>query len=492
MNGQYYASTLVQFFHGFPHLTFKFLLLDDPKFDVNNNSYLESLVMIALMPVVFLVITMICFFVYYCFVKMKQPPLSKANKSACYCSVCLMVIFVMMALGCLSVAVYGTVQIHEGAEQATRAAEKINQTYNNIVDEIRTAKTLTYHLHAIVMNANLPFINNTDGNDFLSDVNSLSSFVDNIPIKSKQEKSQFALLLESLRTIENYRTIVTFSVIGFQSLICVFALLGICFRSRALLMTAVFTGLLCLVLSYVYTGVALTSEVAATDFCMDPYYYMKQLIREQLNVDNATAQYYITCSRQDNFTFQDLVLNATATALSARYYIIHEDKAFETVEDTLMNEVYNTTDKLYVNLYGLSTYTDCAAVRLPTKEFALSVCFSVVDGLFILLVAIFSVCLALTAVFCAAPFSWKRFSKVKATEELDLDDVFLPAPARHHSVSRTNNPLYISPDDLASNHSSSATPTAPAATNTLSFFRQSEENLSLLDQSPPEYFPPSP
>jgi len=58
-------------------------------------------------------------------------------------------------------------------------------------------------------------------------------------------------------------------------------------------------------------------------------------------------------------------------------------------------------------------------------------------------------------------------------------------------VSRTNNPLYISPEERYSRRISS-NPTPPVATNTLSFFRQSEENVHVIEQPPPAYSPPSP
>jgi len=59
---------------------------------------LQSLVVVAFMPVAVLLITMISFLIYYCCVEMKRSAPNKNNSTACYCSVCLMIAFIMIAL----------------------------------------------------------------------------------------------------------------------------------------------------------------------------------------------------------------------------------------------------------------------------------------------------------------------------------------------------------------------------------------------------------
>ena len=76
--------------------------------------------------------------------------------------------------------------------------------------------------------------------------------------------------------------------------------------------------------------------------------------------------------------------------------------------------------------------------------------------------------------------------------DLDLDEVFMP-PSSRSALSRTNNPLFVPPDErystggrapLDSTRSINDVNNHPNA-GTLSFFRQSEENVNLLDQPPP-------
>ena len=494
MDESYSPSGLVELLHQFPHFTFKLSWLHDPEFSFDDPEYMESLVVVALMPLVILVLSMLGFLIYYCCVKIKRATPNKMNSSSCYCSVCLVIIFVMVALGGLSVIVYGTIEVHEGITAVTEATSKINKSFSVVSNELDVVDNLLQDMEVSINKLNEMKPNDTEVMQMASVVRSLQSLVLQLPYQDENEgQDDLGRFIFLLTASEHYRTIVTFSLIGLQSLVCILALIGICFRSRCFLITTVFLGLICLVISYLYIGTDLMVDVAIADMCMDPYNYVLDLAVNELHINNITAEYFLTCpSDLAGDSLNAVVSNATEQLRSFDNFIVEvaDEASDQTIE--ILDQVNIPVMDLEKSLETLSKYLNCDFVYVAVKEIVVSVCSSTFEGLFLLCVATLSVCFAVTVVMCAAPQTWKRFSKKKATEDLDLDDVFLP-PARQPSVSRTNNPLYISPEERYSRRINS-NPTPPVATNTgtLSFFRQSEEDVTLIEQPPPAYAPPSP
>ena len=487
---EYYPSEIVAFTHGFPHISFNFSLLHNPKFSFDDPLYLESLVMVAIIPLVILALSMIGFIIYFCCVKIKRSALNKEDSTSCYCSVCMIIIFVMIALGSIGVMVYGSIQIHEGVNATLTETSKLNQSFALVTNDLKTCKLVLDNLTENINRLESTSVNRTVIDELHKTVAAIDDFVYSLPYKDAKVENYIPWLIRSFQDIEEYRTIITFSLIGVQSIICLFALIGICFQSRCLLISTVFIGLLCLVICYIYIGIVLMVDVASADFCINPYEYIEKQAMSELEISNRTTQYYLVCSTnmQKNSPFQSLLfsLGNEISALES----IAADLSLST-ENLILNNIRSNAMQLKEFVRSMSSHLDCQPINVVLKQLVYSACFSTFDGFFILSISTVCVCLALTVILCAAPKTWKKFSRKKDTEELDLDDVFLPPPVRQPSISRTNNPMYISPEERYTNHiSNSANP--PVATNTLSFFRHSEEDMTLLDQPPPEYSPPRP
>ena len=487
-------TELINVLHAFPHITFEFTILQDVKFDVDSKEYLETLVMVALFPLVILVLSMFGFLIYYCCVRLKQASSTKMKSSSCYCSVCLIVVFIMLALGSISVIVYGAIEVHEGVTDAARSATRLNDSCSFVNAEVKEVGRYFSEIKMAVDDLNdTTMANDSSVLSLQMMVSLMKTAVTDLPLYSKQDESNdLKKLLLFLEDSKLYRTIVTFSLIGIQGLICLFALVGICFRSRCFLLTAVFAGLLCLVISYVYIGTALMVNVAVADICVDPYAYILDQ-SSKFAISKEIVEYYLTCITSNTPNpFSTSIFNVTLHLQSIEKIVTDIIKQNSTdkilfIADNIIANVVNLQESC--NL--LESYKNCKDIHLDINAFIQAICSSTFEGIFILCIATLTVCFALTIVMCAAPQTWKRFTKVKHTEDLDLDDVFLPPPARQPSVSRTNNPLYISPEERYTRQISS-NPTPPVATNTLSFFRQSEENVHLIDQPPPAYSPPAP
>ncbi|XP_078482517.1 protein tweety homolog 3 [Ciona intestinalis] len=492
----YSPSTLVRILHSFPHLTFKFVLLQNPAFTVDSSEYLESLAILALMPIVILLLTMVGFLFYYCCVAVKRATPNKNNSSACYCSVCMMTTFIMLTLGGVSVGIYGSIQCNEGMRSAIQSTNEINQSFSTITDDVQDISMLLSEVNA---QTNQLFAVEIDTSGTLSLQESLSEMSDKLDFNLQQTEGandRVEWTIELLRVVENYRTIITFSLLGVIGLVCLLGLAGVCFRSKCLLVTTTFIGLMCLVICYIYIGCDFMVDVAVADLCMDPYTYVRDQAVSKLYMNEATANYYLNCSQEIGSV--DPFASVVEEALDAVQQFSSVIESYDTNKEEKVNSIMALSRDLTTELNSLSGHLGCKSVNKALDNFIPAICTSMFEGLFILICSVLSCCLALTAVLCAAPKTWKRFSKQSGNNDsdLDLDDVFLPPTNVEHRpvISRTNNPLYVAPEERYSRRISSnlSTTNLPAATNTLSFFRRSEENVNLLDQQPPPYSPPKP
>ncbi|XP_076809701.1 protein tweety homolog 2-like isoform X1 [Clavelina lepadiformis] len=488
----YSPTEITKILHGIPHLTFKFVLLENPIFTLDDPKYLESLAIVALMPACILLISMIAFLIFYCCVGVKRAAPNKVNSSSCYCSVCLMAIFITLALGAVGVGVYGSIQVHDGSTAASDATSEINKSFSAITVVMTSINGIMDELNEQSDDLIATEVNNSVIDVLVESVSNLSESVTRLPQQTEGANDRLMWMVQLFQLVEYYRTIITFLLIGCHGLVCILALMGICFRSKCLLMATTFIGLICLVATYLYVGSLLMVDVAVADLCMDPYTYIKTQSVDKLYMDNSTALYYLTCSHEDDA--RDPYHQATKDSLDAAESMetaILEINGLSSKGEDVLDKLYGNVGTMIKRLQSLEGDLQCQGVHTALEEFVPAICISFVEGFFIIGVAFLCFCFALTAILCAAPKTWKRFTSKKTREELDLDDVFLPSNNPRPIVSRTNNPLFVPPDDRHSRRISSNT-NLPAATNSLSFFRRSEEDMTLLEHPPPDYSPPRP
>jgi len=372
---EYVPSELVKILHAFPHLTFKFVLIKNPVFNLNDQNYLESLVMIALFSLVILGLSMLGFLIYYCCIKLKRASPSKMKSSSCYCSVCLIVVFVMIALGSISVIIYGTIEVHEGIKTTTEKTLKIYNSSFAVNTEIKEIQKSMSKIENAVNDLNQTVSNASDIQVINAFVMSLQLLMQELPFYSTQQGNNLEQLLTFLQSTELYRTIVTYSLIGIQGLICLFALIGICFRSRCLLLTAVFTGLMCLVASYLYIGTALMVDVATADICVQPYTYIERQASE-LFIDEEVVGYYITCPSNAKNPLMPSISNASTVlwALEKHVALEMDDKNLTDEASAILDTVVLESIDMQNNLENVAGYLDCEPVHSAINLMIPSVC----------------------------------------------------------------------------------------------------------------------
>ena len=79
----------------------------------------------------------------------------------------------------------------------------------------------------------------------------------------------------------------------------------------------------------------------------------------------------------------------------------------------VLDKLYGNVGTMIKRLQSLEGDLQCQGVHTALEEFVPAICISFVEGFFIIGVAFLCFCFALTAILCAAPKTWKRFTSKK-------------------------------------------------------------------------------
>lgn len=492
--GNYTASWIVKFCHSFPHINFQLTLVDEEDYGFDNNAYLESLAVIALMVIVWFLITLVFFVIYFCCLKGSSVKDVKSNGSGCYCSLCVLAIFIMLTLGAIGAALYGNMQTTDGVEAAADSVKVGNDTFYALKTEVSKLDAESTKFRDLV--ADLKNIRSFDEDvakleEVAYDtIDAVTPFADQL----HGVEDRLAWSIDVLVLGEKYRNIATLCLIGFQCLVCFLGFLGLCCRSKCILIFMIVTGMICITSTYFYLAVELVADMAAADFCIQPYVSIYNQTVDKSYMDEDAADYFLKCKGPNPFE-EEIVEGKKLLQNAVSFVDSMGETANSTDEKEILFLIRDIIDTFVSNLDELESKLDCTMVKSALDQFIPAVCFTTVDGLFALSAAMFGIGLLMSVALCAAAKTGQRFGRrdrdPDLDDDLDFSDPFLPRTTnftsrsnRNSNITRTNNPIYATTASSNSNYG--------AATNTLSFFRPgSDEDVSLLE-NPPPYSPPRP
>lgn len=217
-----------------PHVTFSFTLLPKADYSLTNQTYYETLAMIALMAVVWLLLTIIAFAIYLCCSKSRGKSESY-NSKGCYCSVCTLVVFIMISVGVIGVAVYGNIQASDGLDVMIVTVKKVNHTFHGMRNQMSELHSSYDALYQSFNDTKTLLPGNESFDTVESDLLKISEALE----FAEQPLSEVEYILNQsvyvIVTTESYRRIATFSLLGFQCLLCFVGLLGVCCRSKCMI-----------------------------------------------------------------------------------------------------------------------------------------------------------------------------------------------------------------------------------------------------------------
>ncbi|CAG2243675.1 TTYH [Mytilus edulis] len=431
---------ITNFLHSFPHVTFSFKL-NNSTFNPDDADYRESIIFLAILPVVLFVLFLIISLCCTCYQCKKERP-QKRVKSCCPAGIIGIIIFV--AIAAAAIGLYANEKTDNGVNDFNDAVKDVNKT---LTEALKTINKM-HGIAANLADRSIPDLEKV----LLGMISNLTvktqigEFTKDMLDQSTKAKTDIKNLLDSTPDVnldfisdnttngEFIRwtsTVVVLSVILF---VLVVSLCGCCKRSRCLLATSISFGFLILFLSWIMNGVYLGGSVTNADLCVDPESFIENVVNERIEKD--IIKTYIKC-KDDGAAGQ--YSHDISEALSA-----------VTLANDTLSKIYNVSISLSIinkvkgpiiavrtqlnygfgNLTALSNVFQCQRTHdnyLAIKE---AVCHTVIFNMSLILAAFLLLSLLLSLTQCILPKMWHLSGKRRGSGYRPVDDTdpFVPRP----------------------------------------------------------------
>ncbi|XP_067935823.1 protein tweety homolog 1-like isoform X2 [Watersipora subatra] len=278
---------LIKFFHSFPHYDIKFSPVSS-EFDPDDKQYRESLLLIAAVPVLWMLLWIIIYMVYFCYFCMtcRKSSAEKAHKSdkpARWCSF----IFAIFTILVLAIAIFGNEVVSYSLKEARSDAGKISDGMDDSVmttARIRGSLDILENGTAIYLESSFKTNNRLD-QDARPMLIGLTSMLRDALVAAAlrvQKDLQQPLVLvqfdddrlsDTIEEYEVYRRVASNAAVGFLLVTIALALCALGSKKKAFLLACVAIFIFNLMLVWVGAGLYASLVVASSDFCTDPPAY---------------------------------------------------------------------------------------------------------------------------------------------------------------------------------------------------------------------------
>lgn len=431
---------ITNFLHSFPHVTFSFKL-NNSTFNPDDVEYRESIIFLAILPVVLFVLFLIISLCCTCYQCKKERP-QKRVKSCCPAGIIGIIIFV--AIAAAAIGLYGNEKTDDGVNNFNDAVKDVNKTLTEALKTIN-------RMHGIATNLadrNIPELETVLMDIILNQTvkTQIGAFTKDMLDQSTKAKTDIKNLLDrtpdvnldfisdNTTTGEFIRWTTTVVVLSVIMFVLVVSLCGCCKRSRCLLATSISFGFLILFLSWIMNGVYLGGSVTNADLCVDPENFIENVVNER--IEKEIIKTYIKCKddgaagkySQDISEALSAVTLANETLskiynVSISLSILHKVERPITAVRTQLNYGFG-------NLTALSNVFQCQRTHdnyLAIKE---AVCNTVIFNMSLILSAFLLLSLLLSLTQCILPKMWHLSGKRRGTGYRPVDDTdpFVPRP----------------------------------------------------------------
>ncbi|XP_055857390.1 protein tweety-2-like isoform X1 [Episyrphus balteatus] len=278
-------SILVRILHAIPHVNYTFRRVNDT-FNPDSDIYLESLGILASIPAALLILSLFGLLLYLltrcCDRKPRKPSTQR-------CQNCTLVIITLMCCAAIGLGLYGNDDFHNGLLQAFSSGKQVEGLVGNLKKQTESIKI---NLETKVQSYNLEEqidkskYNQTavtillDTCRLVRDNTSRAvTSLDNMVLyfmKTKGTENDTSLkgVLHLGELYESIRWPATLGFLTLLLLLCTILVIGVARRSRCALIFFSVSGLFCIIICWLLSGIYLASSVAAGDFCMRPHEFM--------------------------------------------------------------------------------------------------------------------------------------------------------------------------------------------------------------------------
>ncbi|MFT7815904.1 protein tweety homolog 1 isoform X1 [Arapaima gigas] len=299
---------------------------------------------------------------------------------------------------------------------------------------------------------------------------------------------------------EDYRWLSYVLLLLLDLVVCLFILLGLAKQARWLLILMTVLAWLALFLSWGSLGLETATVVALSDFCSDPNTFVLNSTHFNSGTNSEILDYYLTCGRQMNSPFQQLLtqsqraLSSIHTHLSSleREALPQIPKAERPLRE--VQDILNTTEG---NFHQLVALLNCRGLNKDYVDSLKGLCYDGMEGLLYLSLYSFLSALAFTAILCSLPGAWRSFpsdSEDYEDSDSESEDPFTSHQARRQTATGSRHgalPAFYSYQGAGWTPPFSSAPPLPTP-NVSSNGNPGYESLALIDrQTPPPSYSPS-
>ncbi|XP_037900104.1 protein tweety-2-like isoform X2 [Glossina fuscipes] len=443
-------SILVRILHSIPHVNYTFCRVNDT-FNPDSDVYLESLGILASIPAGLLILSLFGLLLYLltrcCDRKPRKP-------SAQRCQSCSLVIITLMTCASIGLGLYGNDDFHNGLLQAFSSGKQVEGLVLSLKRQTEAIKhdlerkmsqhRLEAQIERVQYNQTAVMLLIETCNLVRENTSRAVTSLDNMVLyfmKTKGGENDDDTLMGLLQMGELYESIRWPATLGFLTLLlllCTVLVIGVARRSRCALIFFSVSGLFCIIMCWLLSGIYLASSVAAGDFCMRPHEYMCRQVGMR-----SPYVYFLNCGTLRNRFIlrlnesRDLVERARESVYLIQrmsqetYPRIDVHKTLEAMDNDL--------EETKRNLTVLSATLDRRAIDRHYADALRGLCGGGLLGLSLMMVAGLLTSFLFTILVYADSHAWIYLNKRRPSMDIDKSETvpLFPSNAPSANISPT-------------------------------------------------------
>lgn len=453
------GNWLATFGSSFPHITFALQSLPVPAvFNMSQPPYVESLMFLGILPLMYLLLIMIILMIYYCCIGFSLKVKSDEKQSCCSASVGFYITSAILILLTSLGGLYGAVML------CAPAQEKIGDSIDNLkTDELGAdLKNVTSSfaavqdsLRAIQLDVLTDLGQTKDAQSFQEISDQFVAYQN--PLPSVNNTAGMAKMNEYIGTVEDHRYWWSIGLFSLFALLSIMSMFGVCFKSKGMLIGMTCVSFFTLVLCDLSLSVQLSVGVALSDYCQNPAAAQENFIQMPDCVDQSDASNNAQSEKLKQLVSASKELTSIMGRLiSTKQTVDPRWTGFKTSINALVSIADSYNEQL-----------DCTFVTQEYQKITESLCSDYIVGWWTVLAASVAISLFFTQLVMFAPCVWRRFDPETMDGFPYKDDEDIP---------------FVRPATFQQ-------PTYPQTRQsvTLNYLCQSNDELNFSDTRPPQY-----
>lgn len=446
----YRPILFTRFVHELPHLNLTFQAVNST-FDPYSHIYVESLLLFASLPILWLILTFFLLLLYLLTRCCDRKSRTKRTIDAFKVLLAVLAILCCAIVGC---GLYGNDILDRGIKKT------ITQSYQ-IDGLVSDARNQTVNIEQTVSEQILPQLSElkeiyeraiVDNQSALIQLKYRRNLIENNATITARAASDIRRPLQAIHLqnilfyankIETIRWPVTYGALGALLFLFILLLIGLCRHSRCTLIFFSVCGLIAIIGICLTASIYLPLTIGLADLCMMPDRFLASEISSKLHPE--VLNYYTQCEsvRANPFTqrlrearIAVTEMRSNLNTLTKQSIEIFHDNGLEPKFSLLLRET-NEIDKI---LSSLTALLDCRALHENYVRGLEGVCNTGLVGLFLLLASSVLSGIFLTLLVCLDSHTWIYFSKRPkklSTEERHALITTPSAPTTHTLPIRT-------------------------------------------------------